>query len=384
MNAEKQYFMYGNRMTDSTCQEGVRMIQRIPSLRCVLGLGLIGAFLALGGYGMDAAIAQGVVTVDCGAGQRLSDALAEAVPGTTIRISGTCTEHVTITTDRLVLDGQGHAVLDGRRAFPGQGVITIIGARGVTIIGMTVRRGSDGIQGNRGASFEVIDTLIQSHQDDGVEIDENATARIRDCIIERNRGVGIEVARSSSVVLIGELDINNNGADGLSVRGASTAFMALGSSVNSQQNGRDGIAIILGSSLELSGSAELMSARNGRFGVFLAGSSNWVVFGTVDANDNVHGGIQVTRTSSVEFGGGSIVMSREKDQDGLEVRDTSAVVAFDGADVHLKNLVVGPNSSCVGLGSACPAPPPSTTFSAANPQERRPKKPQVHMTLPAD
>jgi len=48
------------------------------------------------------------ITVDCdtGGATALADAIQAAVPGSTINVTGTCNEAVTITKDGLTLDGQ--------------------------------------------------------------------------------------------------------------------------------------------------------------------------------------------------------------------------------------------------------------------------------------
>ena len=54
-----------------------------------------------------------VKTVNCNSGETIAKVLDKAEPGDTIRVTGTCFERVTITTDRITLDGQGSATLDG-------------------------------------------------------------------------------------------------------------------------------------------------------------------------------------------------------------------------------------------------------------------------------
>ena len=61
-----------------------------------------------------------VQKVKCDKGQTLTEALKKAKPDDTLQVTGTCHERVTVTTDRLTLDGGGSAVLDGaaaRRSF---------------------------------------------------------------------------------------------------------------------------------------------------------------------------------------------------------------------------------------------------------------------------
>ena len=53
-----------------------------------------------------------IKNVDCTKGETITTALTDAVPGDTIRVTGTCRERITITSDRLTLDGQGRTILD--------------------------------------------------------------------------------------------------------------------------------------------------------------------------------------------------------------------------------------------------------------------------------
>jgi hypothetical protein len=70
-------------------------------------LGVLGLFgsqeRAVGVAGADSAVKK----VKCDEGQTLTDALKTAKPGDTLKVTGTCQERVTITTDRLTLDGGG-------------------------------------------------------------------------------------------------------------------------------------------------------------------------------------------------------------------------------------------------------------------------------------
>src|SRR5215211_4746020 len=59
-----------------------------------------------------------VKNIECDKGQTLTDALKKAKPSNTLQVTGTCQERVTITTDRLTLDGGGSAVLDGGGGGP--------------------------------------------------------------------------------------------------------------------------------------------------------------------------------------------------------------------------------------------------------------------------
>ena len=122
-------------------------------------LGLFGSLeRAVGVAGADSAVKK----VKCDKGQTLTEALRKAKPGDTLQVTGTCHERVTITTDRLTLDGGGSAVLEGGGGGPTEfeGVVTIDGAQGVTLTGFTIQNGrGEGILGHHGAAFTVQHTM---------------------------------------------------------------------------------------------------------------------------------------------------------------------------------------------------------------------------------
>src|SRR5262245_30341731 len=69
----------------------------------------------------------GIRNVECNKGETIGEELTKADTGDKIRVTGTCRKHVTITTDRLTLDGQGTAILDGGGGASGDlsGLLTI-------------------------------------------------------------------------------------------------------------------------------------------------------------------------------------------------------------------------------------------------------------------
>ncbi len=142
------------------------------------------------------------IVVDCGAGQTIGAALLTALPGSTLLLTGTCNETVTITTDGLTLDGQGTTVIDGGGFPPGnvaQGVITIDGARRVTLKNLTVRNGPDGVLALRGAAVILEQVIAENNADEGIQIIDNSTAQLADCTAQNNGDNGILVSRTSSV-----------------------------------------------------------------------------------------------------------------------------------------------------------------------------------------
>ncbi|PON12126.1 hypothetical protein C2W62_41240 [Candidatus Entotheonella serta] len=109
----------------------------------------IGLALIVGLAGAATAQAPPVVTVNCTAGESLAQAVQAAVPGTTIEVSGTCAEILTIITDDLTIEGQDGTVIDAQGAS--EIVVNIDAARRVTIRNVTIQGGLDGMQVSRNA-----------------------------------------------------------------------------------------------------------------------------------------------------------------------------------------------------------------------------------------
>ena len=217
--------------------------------------------------------------VNCNAGESLRKALRHAQPGSTIRVRGTCTERVTITTDRLTLDGRGTAVLDGGGAVnPDRaevaGVLTIDGARGVTITGFTIQNGHDGIVGTGGATFALRHTTVQDNALDGMRVQNNSTVEITDCTARRNGFQGIEIV-SSSVLFRGTIRSTDNVLlDGIFIIGGGSVATFQGATVEANNNGRAGLSGGGGATLLISGvragaPSSLTTNGNGAHGIFL-------------------------------------------------------------------------------------------------------------------
>jgi Right handed beta helix region len=216
--------------------------------------------------------------VNCDRGENIAEVLAKAEPGDTIRVTGTCVERVSIKTDRITLDGQGAATLDGGGGPTSEfdGVVTIDGASGVTIQGFTVQNGpGEGILGTHGAAFSVRNSTVQDNGSAGVAVAEGSTAELTDCRLLRNGG-GIDVFTQSSAVFKGAIRINDNHGPGAVINGTSILEIR-GAQVEASRNG--GAGLVAGSNSQLAvfsfadsrGSTVTIDA-NGGAGIVLADS----------------------------------------------------------------------------------------------------------------
>lgn len=232
--------------------------------------------------------------VNCDAGQTIGKALQQANPGDTIVVSGTCRERVVISTDRVTLDGQGGAVLDGGGGAPTElsGLVTIDGARGVTITGFTIQNGpGDGILALGAATVVVQNTTVQDNASMGVDVIDHSTAQLTDFTARRNLQ-GIDVFNSSLVILRGTIIISDNRSFGSDLGGRSTMEIR-GAHIQARNNevglgAGNGQLVVYGLAAS-QGSSIIVS--NNRFAGFGIGTSTFEIFGTttITAENNGFG-----------------------------------------------------------------------------------------------
>jgi hypothetical protein len=231
-------------------------------------------------------------------------------------------ERVSITHDGVTIDGGGAAVLDAANDPEGP-VVHVVGARDVTVRGITVQNGQHGIlveklstitldgvvsQENSAHGVEIIQshaiaTGLRSHDNGrvGLIVNRSSEVRLIDSTLEANgisglvifssaigrlegtnfvRGnaaQGVTLGLSGMIFTIGaDLAIEDNGAQGISLlqRGAA---QFLGGTITVRGNDGDGIALDLGSTLVL-GIAEFgvpgegLVEENGGHGVSVGGA----------------------------------------------------------------------------------------------------------------
>ena len=183
--------------------------------------------------------------VDCGAGETIKATMAQAQPGDTIMITGTCNENVVVSQDSITLAGEGQdsTVIDGSN--DDAAAILVKGHRNVTIKDLTVQNGLSGIK-----------------------IVESGAAWLEDVTVQGSRGKeghdggdGILVSASASAVLTGAIVANNNAGQGIFVLNSSSVFIASNvvvegvtlpqASLQANNNGDFGIHVLTSSAIHI-------------------------------------------------------------------------------------------------------------------------------------
>jgi Right handed beta helix region len=287
-----------------------------------------------------------VTKVKCDNGQTLTEALRKAKPGDTLQVTGTCQERVTITTDQLTLDGGGSAVLDGgggpTEFF--EGVVTIDGAHGVTLMGFTIRNSpGQGILGVGGAAFVVQDTTMQNNGVGGIFLNNNSSAELIDVEVKDSGGIGIAVFNNSTAVFKGHVSSTGSGStvggsNGIAVQSGSTLEIR-GASVQASHNVGGGVDIVDSQAVifgypESQGSI-LTAEHNTADGIFVANGSLTVLSPmTINASNNGSSGITIEIGGAVASPAGAAKFMIESNPIGLNVGGGGSALIIGGLTVQ--------------------------------------------------
>ncbi len=155
---------------------------------------------------------------------RLGRAIRNAQPGDTLIVIGTCEEAITIDQGPLTIDGRGTAVIAGTHFNPGasefNGLVTIDGAQGVILRGLTVRDSqAEGILAVRGAGVLMEDLNITGNRT-GIRLSQS-NLEFRDSAVLDSLGTALMAVSGSTVVFRGQAELTGNAGAGLFLEGNS-------------------------------------------------------------------------------------------------------------------------------------------------------------------
>jgi hypothetical protein len=301
--------------------------------------------------GLEAAAQPVFLTVNCAAGKTVAAALAAAAGKTgplTITVDGVCTEAVVLLRNNVQLRAASPG--SGLRApAPGSTVVLLQGVRGVTLQGLTLSGGAQGLYATAGSTFEASGLSIENSAENGVHLDRGSSGTLAGVAIHDGGGVGILADTGASLIVSGgAIERGSWGLDAdrvshVTLRGTAIrdqtgvgAFAGLGSSLYAEAvtvEGCDtGIQIGQGGSLDLNGGT---IRDNLRLGIALHGSAASLYGGAaVTGNDGVGVGL---------FNGARLAVA-----DAVVENTTGApgwgLLLLGGASVRSERLVVRGNS----------------------------------------
>jgi hypothetical protein len=284
--------------------------------------------------------------VDCDQGHSLARALAKAKPRETIMVRGTCQEAVTITTDRLTLDGGGTAIIDGGGTA---NTVTVDSARGVAFTGFTVRHGVTGIVVQGAASLVLRHTTVQGNTT-GIRVDGHSSLEMRNCTTQENEVNGLEVNRASEVQITEHFRSRHNGVFGIILNNnSSLLFTAATAEVSDNILG---IQIGINSSASIADAATMVTTNNNLTTglTVVSGSTLFVFEGKIVSQGNtLNHGVSANSRSNIDLDRGGSITVRNNGQDGIQLED-SLLNLFNMPGLR-GSTVVATNNSRHGLSA---------------------------------
>ena len=273
---------------------------------------------------------------NCNSGQSIARAIERARPGQTIFIQGMCKETLVITKDDVIIDGRGRdgtgtTVWEPEEAE--QTVVTLNGARRVTLMHITFQNGANGAVATGGASVTLDHIQSMGHTVDGVRIERNSSARIVQGQFMNNGDDGVEIDQNAAATLV-DCTSQNNGDDGFLIRRGGTA--TFNGVTTGTDNGDDGIKCTGSSDFNLFGGTVNLD-RNGDDGIALSQTSNAITSAALTTSNNGDNGIQIIITASMIPAGNATIISSNNGDDGIAIGTSSSFFPIGNTEMTLEN-----------------------------------------------
>ena len=188
------------------------------------------------------------VAVDCDAGNTVMAALGNVKPGDTVLVSGTCNEQVSFAPEmvRITLDGQKKTTIQ----HPGKGApsphTVFIQGKGITIKGITVVGGLDGIHLSGPASAELDGNVVVKAARAGIHIDKGSVVRVLNTTVQQSGAMGIDITGASYAYIgvriprlpaLSPNTIRNNAGPGINIERSSSAWIVGNTISNNKGSG---------------------------------------------------------------------------------------------------------------------------------------------------
>ncbi len=288
-------------------------------------------------------------TVNCDDGDSLSEFVAESRSGTRIIVNGTCRENkaVVVTRDAIIIDGKGTAVIDGKGN--NRPVLTIKGAKGVVINGLTVKNGKLGIASGLGAKTVLKDVIVTENTRNGIVVSKTGKLPGKgepNPDIKQQKPAGESAPLSFNLSPIGEavaddfsypcscVDklLNDGGDSGTCTAALEDNTMVVCGAVSSVGNGWVGMYVL---SSDLITEGRLTLADNGYYAGLYVGNESTITVtgnGAISAEGNTGSGVHVYE--STMFVSGALETSNNS---GLElfIEEADAYCRKPAGDIRL-------------------------------------------------
>ena len=319
----------------------------------------------------------GTKLVKCDQGMSLAKALRYAPPRTTLRVSGTCHEQITIKRDKIRLIGINGASIDGSQLDPSKfefnPLIRVKDARGVVIKNLQVINGpAEGLLIEGQASAKLVNLNVTNNSNVGALVD-HARVVVRDGTYSGNQG-GIDLVSNAAAVLQGNIVLTNNIIFGIAAANGAS-IEARGGNIDASSNQLAGILLEGGNmaifNFGTSVGTQIQANNNGLCGMVIVGGGfldvvapppfHFTGVHQITTSNNGACGLLMTTGSKVESPFGAATFNIEGNAVGMNVTGNSNVLINGGLRV-VNNLgpgLVADGAGVLTLAPFDPGPPPA-------------------------
>ena len=240
-----------------------------------------------------------------------------------ITFTGTCTGPVVIQFDGVTLQGVGEAIIDG----DGQDAVTVAGAGRVSLAGIEVRNGRNGIVAVNGAHLSMSELNVHHNLASGIVIETGSSVVFSEVVSADNGLHGVDVSNGSVARVNGALEVTANRVFGINVNGSS---ITLSEAEVSATGNALGIQVGTGANAFLADADSVINANNNlATGLTIVSGSHLVSFGgTINATGNTGVGVSVNSKSGLDLDAGSMLNSHGNG-DGVVIQQNSVMTVFN-------------------------------------------------------
>ena len=274
--------------------------------------------LLLSGSSVGAAI-----PFDCARGIPLQKAVDFVPPGETLVLSGACHGPLVISKHLTLASNSKASIIGG-----GRDTITVKGPTRVTLKGLSIEGGNNGVVGSSGAQLTVLDSSIHGNALNGILL-VNSGATISGSSTSNNGNNGLDAEASSAVILSGAYSSTSNGVFGVNIN-ASSSLTFSQAQVNVSGNIL-GIQIGTSASAFISDPSTVVVVKdNLTTGLTIVSGAHMVAFGgTIQATGNGVHGVSADSKAGLDLDAAAALTASGNKQDGIHLEERSVLTMFN-------------------------------------------------------
>ncbi len=265
------------------------------------------------------------VPFHCGGAVSLQTAIDLALPNETLLLTGTCSGPIVISRNDITLESNTGAVIDGT----GKDAITVTGPVRVSLDGIAIQHGNNGINASAGAQLFLTNTQVLNNKAIGILLTGASSATLSAVATNGNGVNGLDAEGSSPVIVNGAYQSNNNGVFGVNINGSSS--FTLSQAQVSVSSNTLGIQIGTSASAFISDAATSITVSNNvTTGMTIVSGAHMVDFGgTITATGNGIHGVSVDSKAGLDLDAAATLNASANAQDGVHLEETSVLTMFN-------------------------------------------------------